>query len=375
MKTELFIRDKSKKVTLPIHDFDSFDAIIRRRNVGSWSIKMQAGEKAFLLQRAGYGIVAERDGEEIFAGSMTQDEPQWSKDSDKVILSGLSDDQQLWDQIAYPSTPNWSDPAYKVFAADAYDVDDGVAETVIKGFVTRNFAASDRRAPGAAAPTVAADEGRGEYVIGRGRFQYLGDLLTELATSNGNDLGFFLRSGVFDVYEPRDLRRAQVFSRESGNLESSKGKRTAPTATDVITAGGGEQEDRVFVRSRDTDREEEWARHIERFQDARDTTDPVELAQRGEKTLLEGAEMSAVDIQAIDRPNREYGKNWRVGDYVTIGEIDAVVREARLTLDQDGETVTPTIDNVTTITARDILKLFDAVRDLRRQVNYLQRTR
>lgn len=335
---------------------------------------MQSSEKSDLLSTAGYGIIVERDDEEIFTGFTTQIEPKWSRNDDLTIISGYSDERILWDQLAFPCDPDWADVDGLVFSTDEYDVVSGVAETVMKAYVSSNFADSDRRVAGASAISIGADIARGSSVIGRARFQFLGDLLTELAIAGG-DLGFYVRGGEFDVYEPRDLSDAQIFSEESGNLESYSGTRKAPTATDVITAGGGEGTARIFARNRDTARENEWNRHIEVLADARDTSNLTELSQRGDKTLSEGAEVTALDVQAIDRPNREFGRDWRVGDYVRIGEIPAVVREARLSLDKDGETVRPTIDSVTAVSARDLIMLFDEVRALKRQVNYLQRTR
>jgi hypothetical protein len=372
VRTKIFIADSMGVADDEVADYTQFDGIVRRRNVGSWSIKMQTSTKSQQLSTPGARIIVERDGQPLITGPMIQSEPKWSESEDSTVISGLTDDQALWDQIVYPCDPNWSAVDGKVFPDDAYDVRSGVCETVLKAYVVYNFAATDRRVPGFSAPSIATDGTRGTSVIGRGRFQILGDLLTELAIAGG-DLDFHLRAGTFDIYVPRDLRALQVFSVESGNLQEYSFAAKGPMASDVINAGGGQDVNRVFVRRRNTTLETLWGRHIEVFKDARDTTDLGELAQRGNQALSDGAPVTTVDLRALDVPNRAFGVDWQVSDYVTVGDIPAVVNEAKITLDQDGETIVPTVGSVTTVMAQSMITLYDSVRRINRRVNALER--
>jgi hypothetical protein len=115
--------------------------------------------------------------------------------------------------------------------------------------------------------------------------------------------------------------------------------------------------------------------HIEVFKDERSTSILDELIEAGDQALIEGAPVSRVDLRAIDVPNREFGRDWNVSDFVEVEGIDAIVGEAKITLDENGETVTPTIDSVTTVTAQSMIQLYDAVRSLKRRINALERTR
>ena len=64
-------------------------------------------------------------------------------------------------------------------------------------------------------------------------------------------------------------------------LTSATGNVAAPTATTVLVAGGGEGAARVLVERSAGDLAAAWARRIEAFRDARDTTDVTELGQSG----------------------------------------------------------------------------------------------
>jgi hypothetical protein len=337
---------------------------------------MSISDSAHALMTPGAGIVIENDAFQypLLTGPTTMIEPVWDESGEYVVCSGLSDNHILWDYLAFPSLADWSAASGTAFSNGAFDIQEGICETVLKHYVSYNLLALERQAPDVPPITVAPDLVRGQLVNGRGRFQILGDLLQELAIVGG-DLGFAVNNRQFDVSVPRDRRNQQVFSIDSGNLREYKPKIVAPSGTMILSAGGGEEEQRVFTNRRDLAAETKWGRHIEVFQDRRDTTDLAELAQAGDQLLLEKAELTAVGLRAIDVPNRRFGVDWNLGDYVTFENVDAVIREVKGTLDGDGATITPTADSMTSVSAAMILEVFDSVRRLRRRVSQLERTR
>lgn len=310
----------------------------------------------------------------VFSGFMTDVDPKVTVDQRNIVISGLSDDQILWDYLVFPTDPDWERADGQAFPNAAYDVQSGVAETIMKHYVAFNCQDTRRIAPDTTAINIGPNLGRGGNVTGRGRFQLLGDLLQELAVVGGN-LNFSILNRIFDITVPVDRTAEQVFSVETGNILEFAGMIKAPNVTNPIVAGGGEEVQRVFFQLRDLAAETKWGRHIERLIDARDTTDLTELRQRATQAQLDGAEVSAVDLRAIDRPNRQFGIDWNLSDFVTAQGNPSVVSTVQITLDENGDTITPTMDSVTVVNSRAVLAFFDSIRTLRRQVNLLQRTK
>lgn len=374
MTTHLYVRDSTGDVIHEIDEYEQFDAVLRDRDVSSWSFSAPPTQATLALGEPGAGIVVQRDGRDILSGPMREDERKWAEGDDALILSGYSDDIALWDRIAYPTVPIGTSGS--VFANAAHDVRTGNAETVIKGYVTANlitggsFAGGGRAVSGlTAAPNLA----RGTTVTGRARFQVLGVLLQELSLPGG-DLGFGILNNVFDVFEHRDRENEAVFSAEIGNLAEYSLKRAAPVATHVVVAGGGEEVERQFVIGGDDAASTRWGRRVEMFRDRRDTVDLVELDQTLVEELADKGEKIEVSLRPIDTDSVTFDRDYRVGDRVNVEGVTAAIREVAITLDADGETIKPDVASATTASAQSLLRIFDAVRNLRRQVGMLERS-
>jgi hypothetical protein len=209
-------------------------------------------------------------------------------------------------------------------------------------------------------------------VTGRGRFQVLGELLQSLAISGG-EMNFSVVDMTFDVSMPVDRTGDAVFSVESGNLVEFSYSKKAPKATNMIVGGGGELTDRKFLLGFNAVENDRWGRRIEVFRDRRDTVDTQEMLQTLQEELSSQAEENAVSLRPIDVPGREYGTDYEVNDLVTVEGIEARIAEVRITLDENGETISPSVASSSTVAAQSILRSFDAIRTLQRQVRDLQR--
>jgi hypothetical protein len=364
MRTKLFVRLRDGSVIGELDDYTQFDMILRRRDVASWSVTAPTQEMTDALIIPGSGIVVERDGVVILSGSMTEINRYWSDQTDHFIITGLSDDCVLFDRIVYPHPTN--------FSLREYDVFTGKAETAMRHYVTGNAIART----GFSVPAISlapSDGGRGATVTGRGRFQNLGELLQSLAVAGG-EMNFSVVDRKFDVSMPVDRSDEAVFSTETGNLASYEYAIRAPKSTDIVVGGGGEGTARTFGTGENLVARQRWGRRIEVFRDRRDTIDITEIEQTLREEMAEQAEENTVALRPIDVPGREYGTDYKINDLVTVEGIEARVAEVRLTLDENGETIVPSVSSTSTIAAQSILRSFDAIRTLQRQVRDLQRT-
>jgi hypothetical protein len=200
----------------------------------------------------------------------------------------------------------------------------------------------------------------------------LGELLQSLAISGG-EMNFSVVDMTFDVSMPVDRTGDAVFSVESGNLVEFSYSKKAPKATNMIVGGGGELTDRKFLLGFNAVENDRWGRRIEVFRDRRDTVDTQEMLQTLQEELSSQAEENAVSLRPIDVPGREYGTDYEVNDLVTVEGIEARIAEVRITLDENGETISPSVASSSTVAAQSILRSFDAIRTLQRQVRDLQR--
>jgi Siphovirus ReqiPepy6 Gp37-like protein len=377
MTVEIFVRGRDGVDGDQIEAFTKLSVVLRFRDVSSWSLEAPRTDSMASLCQPGAAIVVERDGKVLISGPLTQPERQWGGDNgdDLLIASGVSDDVVLWDRVVYPIAPR---DAVKAFSDDDYDVATGRAEAIMKHYVIANctaaaFGGPDRAVPGL---TIAPDLGRGLTVTGRGRFQTVGEMLQDMGVAGGG-LGFRVEDLSFDVYEPSDRSDDAVFSTEMGNLIDFDYKTAIPQATHVVCAGGGQGVDRTFAFGADAAASTRWNRRIEVFQDARDTQDPNELAQRVTQTLTDKAEHPAFTLTPLDTPDLTFGEDYFLGDLVSVpDELDVAgtVNQVELTLDENGETIKPSVSSPTTATALAVLKAFDRIRDLQRRTSALERT-
>lgn len=370
--TGLFVRDANGDISEELDDFTSAAVVLRFRDVSSWSVEVPPSSAATALAQPGASIVIERNDQVLISGPTQQVERTWSIDRSGFVVSGVSDDVVLWDRLVYPAAP--AAPPF-VFVDDAYDVFTGPAETVLRHYVRANCGSGPwaRPVPGLA---MTADLGRGATLTGRGRFQTVGEMLQELSLTN--ELGFEVRDLTFNVFTPVDRRDEIVFGEEVGNLKSFDYSFSAPSATHFVVAGRGEGTQRSFLLGGDAAAERRWGRRIESFRDRRDTEDMAELNQTLQAEIADHAGTSDLRLAPIDVPGMAYGIDYSLGDTATtlIDEIEltGTLAQVELALDERGETVLPSLTTQTTAGARDAIRLFDTIRQLRRRTSALERT-
>jgi Siphovirus ReqiPepy6 Gp37-like protein len=241
----------------------------------------------------------------------------------------------LWDRYCWPT------PAAAWNAqTTAYDVQTAVHETRIIGYITRNAGstaynsgANDRRVPHIRIPTTL---GRGVSGKTSTRFQNLGQLVAELAEAANLRVTIqqtytgttpFLDVVIDDVPDYSTWARfGDAKSGDLGFLSDEWRYGTGPGVSVVLSAAGGELENRLLTLQQDTSRETAQGRRIEFLLDQRDTTDSGEISQRITTAMAENA--PTVEVEAPIIPGDfEFGPgsgNIPVGTKVSVsldGEI------------------------------------------------------
>jgi hypothetical protein len=261
-----------------------------------------------------------------------------------ITINFADDLASIAGRLTYPN------PAQAATAqTSAYYESTANAEVVIRDLVDKNAgpgALTARRVPHLVLGALA---GVGSTVVCKTRFEPVTDVSRTLASAGGG-LGITVdqvgASLVFRVFAPQDKTRVARFSRGLGNLISVKYDVSKPSATTVLVGGDGEGDARTISERTDTGAEASWGR-VEKWVAAQ-SQDQVSggLDQTGDTALVEAGETIKLTTVTIDSGEARYGKDYNMGDLVTVEvypgvEVEDVVREAKYTYTpEDGKQIT-----------------------------------
>lgn len=326
-------------------DLVGFKAVLRYNAIGTWELTLPVGHKlADDLTTPGAGLVVSTSDGTLLSGPTTGVTTEQSATDPKgnLVIVGVDDSVLLRERLAYP-TPATADVTAQTVA---YDVRTGVAETVMKAYVSANIGPTAPAVRKVAALTLQADSARGASVTGQARFQSLYELLTGLADLSG--LGFTIEQVgsalEFQVYQPTDRSSTIRLDLYNGRLTKSQYSYSQPLSTRAIVGGDGDDATRTFIEVTSTDSlaaETTWGRRIEVFNNETSTTDIAKLQSSGLATLAkDGKTQVSVSISPSDDQTMLFGVDWNLGDKVTcvVGslEVQAVVTEVGLVIAADG---------------------------------------
>lgn len=338
-----------------------FKLTLRLNEVGSWSLDLPRETTPVGWPTPGCGIIALRDGKVVASGCVDEETFNWTSDpADEAAgpgnytLTGDTDLGRLAYRTIYP-TPSqpWASQT-NAYWAYPFDGTTSTAEDVMR--VTVNWQAgslarTDRRVPGL---RLGAATGAGTQTRISERFTPLLDALRKTALAGGglvfDVLDTLDRGSEFTVRAPADRTQTARFGIDIGNLVNLEVHRIAPTATVALIAGGGELTNRDLAEIPDTTADAAWGRR-ELFVDQRqvddtDTTDQgnadraAEYAKAAAEAFTTGGQQTAVAATVIDTPTTAWGRDYGLGDKVSVlapfGAVADLVRQVDITVDATG---------------------------------------
>lgn len=381
------VRGRDLRSVGPCDVWTSLKATIRHRRAGGWTLSMPARHPQAALFGQGAGILVWApwsDTEPWFSGPALELSAVAPSATDSAVLTitGMDDTGQLADRLAMPAPAS---PMHDQSAA-AYWQGSGPAEWVIRKVVDVNAGLSarpERRLcdadPTGKLPVPSACSGSHRDV--HARFDTLLTLVDSVAAVDNLSVALVHdpASGVLRLLvAPTVDRSAAVrLSQPAGTITTGNISITAPRTTHVLVAGGGEETARVLALQGDDALAGTW-RRIESLRDARDTTDPAILAQRGQEALAEGTATGGAQVQPMEMPGQRFGHDYNLGDLVGVDfsgvSWTEVVTAVTVDVSKDGTTVTPTLGDETAASTSSPA-IYTRVRDLTRRLDQLERRR
>jgi hypothetical protein len=391
---EIWIRDSYLDRIAPIINYTKLTLIMNFNDVGKWILELPPEEtdsinKILEVRREGDGlggIIVTRDGNIIFSGPIRNIEmnEDWSgiEDQGSFITTGIDDTGLLATRMAIPPNP---DGIYNFHRGTGvgYDVFTGKAESAMLHLVENNagYLAVDPRAIPLLATTT--DGLKGNTITIRSRYHILIEKLQECALTSG--LGFRVIQSydeffgipilLFEVFQPEDVTETVVFSKERRNLSGYRYSVTAPEGNYILCGGGGEDTSRYFVGTGDEPSRVLYGT-IEYFLDQRQTTVESELLQALYNELEERTEQTGLEIYPLDVEGTRFMEDYDLGYRATVevqGEtIQDVIRSIQITLDKDGEVITPTVGTPGAAVGTTF-RLFDQYRRLQGRVGKIEK--
>ena len=346
-------------------------ATIAFNGVGSWTIALATDHPMTkLLLTPGSGIIVSTKEDTLFSGPALGPELSASSTdpAGTLTISGITDDILLADRLAYPQPSN-VDPTKQT---EAHDVRKGVAETIMRQYVSWNCGPSAPTGRQDPYLTLASDEARGPVLTKSARFPALIDLVNEIAAAGNLGWRVIQRGSgrVFEVYSITDRTARIRLDLKNNTLSSEKVTVTPPSATRVLVAGQGEEVDRRFYEgTNDISKaaEAEWGRRIEVFVDQRQSDDTNEYVQKANEVLADkGSTLVAVELVPMDNSTMVFGKDWNIGDLVAtdtrFGSYSAVVSSAAIRANSEGFVLGATLGDATLLqpNARQAAQLANA---------------
>lgn len=388
MTWQLLARMPDRKIG-GLLDGASFKLTLRHNEVGSWSVDVPRERTPAGWPAPGVGIIAIRDGAVVASGDLDEQGFTWSSDPGdesagpgNYTLTGSTDLARLGYRVVYP-TPGqpWESQTNAYYA---YGPDTG--EEVLRVTVNQqagSLAPSPRRVAGL---RLGAPTGAGSTVRISERFTPLLDALRKVALAAGG-LAFDVRDALdggqdFVVWQPLDRTGSARFGVELGNVASLAVQRVAPTGTTALIAAQGEAGARTLVEIPDPSADSAWGRR-EAFLDQRQVDaelSPAEQQAEYEKAAAEAfadaAEASAVSAVILDTPAVKWGRDYGLGDRVSVltpfGAVVDVVRQVDIAVDEAGVEDITSVIGTTDPTTDD--PLAGVVRAMSKRISQLERS-
>ncbi len=258
-------------------------------------------------------------------------------------------------------------PAADPLAAGGYSTKGGPADTVIEGYVREqaaDLASVDRAFPNF---TVASSAGIGANAGARARFENLLELIQSLANQGGVDFSIRRTTGAAMEMtigiEGTDKTRTtnEPLQLAWVGLNPNRGNLSSPVLTEdrtpeqnfviVLSQGTGRGRQRLSVW--DIGINDSPFNRIEYVLDGRNIQrgDTLSMYTEGTGDLLKKRIQLKFDYKPTGgEPGNIYNVDWTLGDKITVlwdsAQKDVRVMSIEIQIDENGETITPTVENI-----------------------------
>jgi hypothetical protein len=377
----IFTRAGDSTLTGGLH-LSSVKAVRRHLGVDTAVIETPYTPDAYQRTAPGDGIVVTRDGRQEFTGLIGSERTMgWDAASGQptIKVSCVGDNVHLADRIVYPDPTR---AGHDQTTADRWSFT-GPASSAMWQLISDQLGPTARTERRHFALYMGTDPGTGEARTWTALFEPALTVCQQWSILSGANLGVrtvWTPDGLrADVYEPRDQADTIRFSADLTNLAGFTYTETAPSVHYALVAGQGDLSSRIRRSATSTNPLDlRWGRRIESYIDRRDESDPGALQQEADDAVTEGAGQANLTCVLTDSQAATYGRDWDVGDRVTVyvgmpGQTKAavvvdVIREVSLDVTNDGaETITPAIGGADAKTDRRSLTE-QQLADLRRNL-------
>lgn len=383
MRWTLLARDASRRI-VGVIPAGSFKLTLRHNEVGSWTLSVPRELTPEGWPEPGSGLIFLREGKVVASGNVDEETFSWSADSTddsggtgKWELTGDTDLGRIAYRIVYPSHNRpWSQQNIEAhFESTDY------ANTLLRRLVSRQAgpdALPSRRVQGLYLRQ--GEPQLGNQFTAKLRFTPLLEAMRSIALTGGGlafDIVDDLAGGLeFRTWQPSDRSNVAQFGVEIGNVVNLHVRRSSPVCTSALVAAQGEGTDRFTYEQSDEDAVARWGRR-EMFIDQRQAGDAEidVIIQAAEEALAENGEQTAVSAEIIDTPTVQWGRDYGLGDKVSVltpfGQVSDLVREVDIEVDEGGvETIRSVIGTVDPMTddplATTVEKLMARISQLER---------
>lgn len=370
----------------PVDVFTELKLVLRLRRAGTWEMTLPADHPQashFATPGAGLIVWAPWSQERPLMSGPMLSPRMTTRSRDKgatVTVAGVDDTALLADRLVLP------DPTSEMHtqSVESYATE-GLTEKVLRDLVDAN--AGDAALPARRLCDADPDDRRStSLLVGvertvSCRFDNLLAICEQVAKLDGLAMEVVQPSATvqdrhFRVWQPVDRSGSVRLSQYAGTLNAGSVTLAAPTATHVLVAGSGEGAARTLQQRSNDAMAASWARRVESFRDARDTSDPVLLAQRGDEALAEGAAAAGLSIEPVDTSTQQFGTHYGLGDLISV-EVNGttwtdVVSGVEITINRDGVRTVPMIGDSDAADAKS-LALYSRVREVMQRLDRLER--
>lgn len=400
------VRDRNLKRIGEIDTWQKLDFVVRFNDTGTWQLLIKDGTpQAQLLDRGG-GVVIWQDGvsKPVLTGQIESFQKYWTVEQHtgpgSIYVGGKCDNKLAFQRVAFPDP---SKPVAQQYTApESRTVKRKMGDAIWYELSTSlgPGAVADRQIAGLSLGT---SPGIGPTINDNLRYDSIGSKIGEWTDTK--EVGYRLVYNPdtelieLDIYKPQDRSKEIRFSRDLGNLREIIYTLTAPTVTRAIVACQGEGSERYVYQKIDEAAEAEWGISIETFVDRRDlplktgangqpikansqvTDEDFETAkaaviEAADTALKEGEGNGNFQIYPIDTPQLAFGRDYFVGDIVTVSmddtEYSDIVREVAITV-EDGGAVHSVAPKIGEQGSGEPLNLYKTVFEMREKLRKLER--